>query len=295
MTESYAEWFYVLVVVVWGFANTTFFAATFGAMAGAYFGAWAAQRIARSNQQSEQFLDQIRATNTAISLSYGVFNRFLSFKDQIIRPIVKDFENVAKLHDEYKVRRELGEDARFEGEASMLHIKIPSVPTEYISEIVFGKITAPTRTVVMLSEMAEALADMHRMVEMRDSIILKYEQNQYLTDQQRMELYLGLVDEHGNSDDRFPNAIYGISDLTDHCIYYSYSICEDLRKYGVELAKQVGKKAPSIVQIILSEELVERNLMPDMEQYQGWNDSFATDIFADQNENFLDRLKFWKH
>lgn len=289
MAESYTEWFWILIEKLWDLLNSNFITA----LAGAIFGALAAYIIAKKHQRSELLLQEIRNTNSAITLSYSIFNSFLSLKDQIIKPIVADFEETAKLHDEYMVKLELGEHVQFDGVASMFDIVIPFVPTESISEIVFGKIAAPSRVIVMVSEMIQSVAVIKEMSELRRTIISEYKLDKDATDVQKMQLYLGLVKEGGEIDERFPHAIKEISESVDHCIFYSYTIGEDLHKYGVKLAKQYGKKAPGIVAIKLPKELLEKNLMPDEENYRGWSEGFEPDQNANQNKSIWDRLKFW--
>lgn len=70
------------------FFNSAFFTAIFtaiaGSFAGAFAGAVAAQRIADKTRNKDELLKEIRATNAATMIAFGVCNSILLAKKQHI-------------------------------------------------------------------------------------------------------------------------------------------------------------------------------------------------------------------
>jgi len=62
------------------FFNSVFFTAIAGSLAGAFAGAYGAQRIAERAKYRDQLLKEMRDTNAAIMVAFGVFNTLFSIK-----------------------------------------------------------------------------------------------------------------------------------------------------------------------------------------------------------------------
>jgi len=69
------------------FFNSVFFTAIAGSLAGAFAGALAARRMADKTRNREELLKEIRATNAAIMLAFGICNYHLSIKKQHIKSL----------------------------------------------------------------------------------------------------------------------------------------------------------------------------------------------------------------
>jgi hypothetical protein len=63
-----------------GFLNSNAFTAIAGSCAGAFAGAWAAQRIAARGKEKDEFLAEIRNTSAATIVALSICNSFLSIK-----------------------------------------------------------------------------------------------------------------------------------------------------------------------------------------------------------------------
>ncbi|MEH6477825.1 MAG: hypothetical protein V7727_19195 [Sneathiella sp.] len=132
MSASYLDCVQTIILAVWNFLNGNFITALAGALAGAFFGAWAAQKIAKSNHKSEQLLDEIRNTNSAITLSFSIFSSFFSLKEQIINPLVEDYVDTRSRYEEHMEKLSRGASALPDevGVARMVDVAIPPVPTK---------------------------------------------------------------------------------------------------------------------------------------------------------------------
>ncbi len=64
------------------FAESNFVSSLFAAMAGAYGGAWAAQRLADKVKLRDELIAEVRNTNAAIYIIFGLSNSYLNLKEQ---------------------------------------------------------------------------------------------------------------------------------------------------------------------------------------------------------------------
>lgn len=73
-----------------GFSGASFITTLVGALSGAFFGAWAAQRIAKSNKVQDDIIKEIRSVNAAIMLGQFIFNCAVATKKQCSEPLKKN-------------------------------------------------------------------------------------------------------------------------------------------------------------------------------------------------------------
>lgn len=73
-----------------------------GALAGAYFGAWAAQRNAASSKLRDELLSEIRSANRGIFLGLSILNVALSMKRQLISPLKVSYDEDLERLKQYK-------------------------------------------------------------------------------------------------------------------------------------------------------------------------------------------------
>ena len=74
------------------FLNSNFFTAIAGACAGAFAGAYGAQRIVARGKEREELLAEIRNTNAATVVALGVCNTFLAIKKQHVKRLKETFD-----------------------------------------------------------------------------------------------------------------------------------------------------------------------------------------------------------
>jgi hypothetical protein len=84
------------IAAVWQFSkdflNSNFFTAIAGACAGAFAGAYGAQRIVARGKEKEELLAEIRNTNAATVVALGICNTFLAIKKQHVKRLKETFE-----------------------------------------------------------------------------------------------------------------------------------------------------------------------------------------------------------
>ncbi|MGH8730204.1 MAG: hypothetical protein ACREVF_00660 [Burkholderiales bacterium] len=91
------------------FANSAFITALLGSLAGAFAGAAAAQRIAERSKHREELLREIRNTNAAIALAFGVCNTLLALKKQHVKSLKESYDAQKAALLEFQRKRKAGE------------------------------------------------------------------------------------------------------------------------------------------------------------------------------------------
>lgn len=289
MQENIWDCVQSILFLIWNFLNSNFITA----LAGAFFGALAAYYIAKKHQQSVDLREEIRNINAAITLTYSVFISAISLKEQQINPLMEVYENTYRQYEEYITKESDGKKEPFKGIVDMREVSTPFFPTETISEIIYGKITAPTRVATMFSALNHSTNSLIELFMKRHQIIYEWKSNQNITEKEKLEIYLGLVQEDETVDERYSNIMDEISKSLDNCIFYSYTIVKDLNKYGCILAKKFGKDTSIVVGIKLPNELINSGLMPDENNYRDWIDGFKSNENLSRNLTLWERLKFW--
>ncbi|WP_339630703.1 hypothetical protein [uncultured Sneathiella sp.] len=289
MQENYWDYVQSILCLIWNFLNSNFITA----LAGAFFGAIAAYYIAKKHQQAVNLREEIRNINAAITLTFSVFISSLSLKEQQIKPMMDGYKETSKQYEEYMMKLSNGQKVSFAGTADMSEVAMPLFPTETISEIIYGKIAAPTRVAAMYSALNHATNSIKELFERRHQIIYEWKSNKNITEKEKLEVYLGLVQENRTVDERYSNIMDEISKSLDDCIFYSFTIAKDLNEYGCKLAEMYGKNTSIVVGVKLPDELVDKDLMPDEDNYRGWFDGFKNNENSTQNKSIWDRLKFW--
>jgi hypothetical protein len=75
-----------------GFLNSNAFTAIAGSCAGAFAGAWVAQRIAARGKERDDFIAEMRNTSAATVVALSICNSFLSIKKQHVKRLKDTFD-----------------------------------------------------------------------------------------------------------------------------------------------------------------------------------------------------------
>jgi hypothetical protein len=102
---DFPRWILIDIAALWqsskDFLNSNFFTAIAGACAGAFAGAYGAQRIVARGKEREELLAEIRNTNAATVVALGICNTFLAIKKQHVNRLKETFD---KQKTDYRAR-----------------------------------------------------------------------------------------------------------------------------------------------------------------------------------------------
>ncbi|WP_411885739.1 hypothetical protein [Polaromonas sp. YR568] len=262
------------------FANSNFTTALLGSMAGAYFGAHAAQTIAERSKARDELLKEIRATNAAIMQSFGICNTLLAFKGQHAKRLKDDFDaNLGRVQEHERQLRagELPPDARLKLVFDLMFLQPLDLPADTLQKHASEKITLNGRPSSLVAAVATACNSLRFSTEQRNQILAGYRQTNAEADPDFANRYLGLEITPRRVDRVYADTLKAIYDQTDDGIFFSHLLCSDLAVHGESLLvmyrKKGGTDAPNINKVDF-EIAHTRGLMPNADNYPDWTTAF---------------------
>jgi hypothetical protein len=255
---------------IWDFLNQEFTKAFVGSLAGAGAGAWAAQYIVEKSKVREELLREIRSTNAAITLVFGVANTFLNVKMQHVQAMYENFNRDKEAVLEAKKNHTPGNKKEFRFAADVRFLDPPKVPLPQLQKLVFESINAPTRAISLIESLDRAVDTLNNFLTMRNDLIKEFKDTGFSP-----AAYFGL--KVGDmSDERYASTIKAIYESTDDCIYFSKLLSEDLTKHGNKLKARVPRRffgtAPNIVTADFSKA---EAYIPAASKYPSWQTAFV--------------------
>jgi hypothetical protein len=273
------------------FSNSAFFTAITGSLAGAFFGAYGAQRIAEKAKNKEELLKEIRDTNATIAIGFGVCNSFLSIKKQHVKPFKEKFDSQKSALHDFQRKRERGEissEVRFEFQADFQTLSPMPLPIDSLQRQLFEKLSTVGRPLGLATTLAQTAHELNSLLEKRNQLIEAFKANLNKEQERLPFLYFGLPYAQGHIDQNYPDTITGIYDQTDNGIFFSQLFCKDLVEHGEHLAKLFAKKfgngAPKISKPDFTKAEA-AGLMPSADKYGDWLSGFAKHPSTKKNSN----------
>ena len=269
----------VLIAALWSefkeFFNSVFFTAIAGSLAGAFAGAYGAQRIAEKAKYREQLLKEIRGTNTAIMLAFGISNSLLSLKKQHTKTLKESFDSQKTALLDHKQKRESGlisKDTEFHFKADLQTLSLPPLPVDILQTQAFEKLSIEGRPISLVTTLSQTVHSLDTALSMRNQQIEIYKKNNGVTPAE----YFGLPID-GQINEIYPSLVNAIFQYTDDGIFFSHLLCQDMIEHGnrvVESFNKAFKKgAPAVSKIDFSK-AEEFGIMPNPENYTDWCAAF---------------------
>lgn len=279
-TEQITEFLTNFAGCIWSLANTTFATAVIGSLAGAFAGAYGAQRIAERSKTKELLLAEIRNTNAAIMVASVVFSFFYGLKKQHVKSLKDTFDQQIRAFNDSIILSQQGtlsKDKGFEFMADFQSLPPVLTPTTALQTLVFEKISLNGRPLSLAVTLTQVAHSVDELIQKRNHLIESYKVDSSMSQEKMLQKYFGRPDRNGNTDSSYPDSISGIYDHTNDCIFFSKLLYQDLNDHGEELRKKYtktfGKDAPKINKIDFSE-VEKEDFLPDIKNYQNWINGF---------------------
>lgn len=254
----------------WSLLNSNFSAA----LAGALCGALGAHLIAQRSSRRQQLLDEIRSVKATIMLLHGMVNSLFGLKEQLVNPLVENYNAQKKAHVSHadSVKRGLiAPDHPFHYELDFQTIRPIPTPISEIQNRIFRELSLPTaRPYAMTTTLILCIDNLRSTLETRNDFIDKMREVN-LAHNLRAAKYFGFRDQFGNIDLTYAHCIKAISDHMNDSIFFSIQLADDLWQHGQTLTKRFGRSAPTIHKMDFEKS---NKLMPDAKEYQQWLTSF---------------------
>jgi hypothetical protein len=254
-----------------------FFTAIAGSLAGAFAGAYGAQRIAERAKIRDELLKEIRNTNAAIMVTFGICNSLLAIKKQHVKSLKETFEahKADFLGHQNKLQSgEISKDKIFELSVDLQTLSLQILPVDILHTQVFEKLSLTGRPLVIATTLSQAVHSLSMSLEKRNQLIESYK----VVDAAIFPtLYLGL--QHGrNVNLEYPSVIDAIYSQTDDGIFFSQLLCKDLVEHGEQVAKKIKKNYRKVATSINKPDFAKveaSGLMPKVENYSDWFTMFS--------------------
>jgi hypothetical protein len=249
--------------------------AIFGAAAGAFFGANAAQRIAERGKIRDELLREIRNTNAAIMVSFSICNSLLGLKKQHVKSLKESFDTQKSAFLIHAEKRERGEQTDvFEYQANLRTLSLPPLPVDILQNQIFEKLSLMGRSLALATTLRQSVHGLSASLDARNNWI---ELSKTLDPEHEplFVRYFG-VPHRGRVNEEYSAFIEAIYSQTDEGIHFSEMLCNDLVEYGNTIVKKFekrfGKKDVPAINKPVWDKAVE--MMPKREDFADWDSMF---------------------
>jgi hypothetical protein len=260
------------------FFNSVFFTAIAGSLAGAFAGAVAAQRIADKTRNKDEVLKEIRATNAAIMMAFGICNSILLAKKQHISSLRENFNQHRVAARAAIAAQQAGHGQVFDFRADFRTLDILRLPLNLLQTLVFEKLSVQGRPILLLTTLDQTVKGLNESIGKRNELTETFKAKSLPSSSpELLALYFGFPFQ-GRIDQQYSDLIEAIYTQADNAIWFSAKLCSDLSAHGDQLSatfkKKFGKGAPRIHKPDFAK-ASEGNLMPSDDDYADWLSMFA--------------------
>ncbi|HZZ66750.1 MAG TPA: hypothetical protein VFE18_01120 [Phenylobacterium sp.] len=254
----------------WSALNSNFWTSLFGAGFGAIAGAWAAQRIADQKELRRNQIQEIRSTNTAITIAVAASNLFAALKRQYVRPLKESFDAARKELQNFEKIEGVERGAQplvFRFKADFQEIMATRSQTDALKNILFYKINSRSKHLTLMHLLIQVEDNLNSCIEKRNQFIEEIRTSKIDDQRKLVDLYFGRIDKDGHIDERYPALIEGISTFTDDALVFSISLARDLVEHGSELEAALGRHGPRVTRPDFKK-IEELDLIPKTDDYR---------------------------
>jgi hypothetical protein len=262
---------------VYGVLNSQFTSSVFGALLGAFAGAYTAHRIASSSKRREEMEVHIRSVNVAISTSFLICNSALSLKKQHINGLYKNYIEDRARYEDALANPPKDRVIEFGNDLKILHM--PYMPIEILEKTAYEKISLKGRPLALISTIANSIETLRTSLDYRNNLIENFKLLfPTIPEMRALEHYFGFPFSDGSVNQEYLDSMKGIYQYTDDVIFFSSLLCDDLKSHGEALRKSYkksyGKKVDQITEFEFKTPK-SLEIWPNNSDYKDWMDMFV--------------------
>ncbi len=271
--DSVIHWLMTNDLVPWigQVLNSNFASSIIGALAGAFFGALAATRFAARQETHRLKLTELRRNNAAVVLSTSIANHSLSFKKQLVKPLVDNFLADRKRYEEFLGAAAAGRaTGPFELQYDYRSLTFFKHEADELRSLLVNDITADPKVIMAAMQLWQSLHSLEKVVEQRAKEMERLQSMKGSASEDEIaHAYFGLPTKAGHVDERYSDTVVAMGELLDSAIFFSTHIAEKLSGRGREIAGELGKKAEKPVTWTFRK-LEDPTLLPDAKEFEDW-------------------------
>ncbi|MDD2135656.1 hypothetical protein [Pseudomonas kurunegalensis] len=246
--------------------NSSFFTTVFGALAGAYFGAWAAQKIAKRSKRADELIKEIRSCNLGISLAIYTFEIARSLHDAV-DPLRTNYQRAFKAHLDAQEKGERLTNPRYELEGW----SIVRPPVDALRKILYEDITASTNALRAMPSLDHAVDSAITAVNTRNALLEDFRHRRFPESFGLYEMYFGMVVK-GEMHRDYPDTISHLGDASDEMLFFSEVLCKELHQHACSLREEhrAYSKDPVVIRMLKLGDKSEAYQVIIREKYSSW-------------------------
>lgn len=246
-------------------------AAFITALVGAWFGASAAQKIAKKAKRIDELTAEIRAVNTGITIGNAILNAALSSKAQCIKPVKVRYE---AQRAKYTAALKSGAGG---GPLEIDHLRFlhESTPVGDLQQLVMQKISSSAPALRATLALAYSDTRLREAIAQRNLCLDRFAKKDLPPGFSLPELYFGIANEAGHNKE-YPSTLEAICSYNDEMIFFALKLCKYLEGHGEVLVKEFKELSDEPVGIITVNEKVayKTGLVPSTDGFESWLDAY---------------------
>lgn len=270
-----------------------------GALAGAWGGAYAAQRIADSRQRRERLGREVKKCTELLELLHGIANSHINAKEQQVEGLRTQYRIQKGLMHWHQRRLDDGEVPPGTpidiGQIDLRTLTLPAARVDAIERILMEELSISGRPRTLIGVLRGSVETLGVLSTRRNQWLLQF-QAAALSNYQKAVLLFGLPDNESHVDDTYGNLIEGIHRSVDECIMFAVMLGEDVRKHGLAMRRayrtEYGRDIARVGRLCF-DDVADRGMMPDRSDFQSWDRAAVTGIPATRGRRFKS-LHYWK-
>ena len=204
-----------------------------GPLSGALAGALAAQGIARRNATIQRQLDELRATNAAVSAARATVAAAASLKQQHVKSMKEAYDQANGARDAAQV---LGQQFQFTADLQTLPPFRTAIPMP--EKLLYERISPPAGVLGLFAVVVQSVGGVSDAIEARTTIVRAIKSRSPVAADELAQIYFGLLTADGHADLNFPQTLEALVHNVDCTILYGCALAQGLAKHAARLSSE---------------------------------------------------------
>lgn len=242
-------------------------------LAGAYAGAWAAQRNNEKTKSIDFLKKEIQVSNRGIMLALSASNVAMAIKKQYVKDLKEQYDSELNRLDEHREKRSSPSEP-FHAILMLHQLQTMNIPIEALQNVVMDQSSDKAlRAVTALSESIELL---NNAITRRNELIESFKAGDIQSGYSVEAMYFGLP-VNGNTNKEYGSSVNAISLYSNDAIFYSLKLCEYLCEHALKAAskyKNISGNKASVCKVDISAAIAQ-GLLPDDPAHKNWEDGYV--------------------
>lgn len=251
----------------------SFFMTLTATLAGAFAGAWAAQRNTEKAKNAESLKKEIQVSNRGIMLALSAFNVALGIKKQYVKDLKEQYADELKRLDNHRTTHPRPLEP-FEATLMLHQLQTMNFPMEALQNVIMDQ--SSDKALRALTSLSESIELFNNAITRRNELIESFKAGAIPHGYTLDAMYFGLS-INGNINREYGSSVDGIFLYNNDVIFYSLKLCEYLRAHALKAAtkyKNITKGKASVCEFDVSE-AVDTGLIPDDPDHRKWEAAFV--------------------